>query len=91
MTRFLVALPIMLGMSCLAHADALDLPKAGLAVRSWGDFAAAADFYTRAIDTVSLSDTALAAMLTSRGVAYDMIEQTDRAIDDFTAAIRSSG
>jgi tetratricopeptide (TPR) repeat protein len=88
MTRFLVALLIVMGISCLAQGDALDLLKAGLAARSRGDFATAADFYTQAIDTGSLSDTALAAVLTSRGVAYDMIGQTDRAIDDFTAAIR---
>jgi tetratricopeptide (TPR) repeat protein len=88
MTRFPVAFMIVLGMSCLAHADVLDFLKAGLAARSRGDFATAADFYTQAIDTGGLSDTVLAAVLTSRGVAYDMIGQTDRAIDDFTAAIR---
>ena len=88
MTRFLVTLLIMMGMSCLAHADALDLLKAGLAARSRGDFAAAADFYTQAIDTGRLSSADLAVVLTSRGVAYDMIGQTDRAIDDLTAAIR---
>ena len=88
MTRFLVALLIVMGMSCLAQGDAFDLLKAGLAARSRGDFATAADFYTQAIDTGGLSDTVLAAVLTSRGVAYDMIGQTDRAIDDFTAAIR---
>jgi hypothetical protein len=54
MTRFLVALLIVMGMSCLAQGDAFDLLKAGLAARSRGDFAAAADFYTKAIDTGSL-------------------------------------
>jgi tetratricopeptide (TPR) repeat protein len=76
------------GMGCLAYADALDLLKAGLAARVRGDFAAAVDFYTQAIDTGSLSGADLAAVLISRGVAYDRIGQTGRAIDDFTAAIR---
>ena len=88
MTRFLVTSLIVMGMSCLAHADALDLLKAGLAARSRGDFAAAADFYTQAIDTGSLSDANRAVVLASRGVAYDMIGETDRAIDDFDTAIR---
>ena len=86
--RLLMAVLLAAGMSCLAYADALDLLKAGLAARRQGDFAAAADFYTRAIDTGGLSGKDLAAVLTSRGVAYDMVGQTDRAIDDFTAAIR---
>jgi tetratricopeptide (TPR) repeat protein len=88
MTRFLVTLLIVMGMSYLAHADALDLLKAGLAARSRGDFAAAADLYTQAIDTGSLSDANRAVVLASRGVAYDMIGETDRAIDDFDTAIR---
>ena len=87
-TRLLMPPLLVAGMSCLAYADALDLLKAGLAARSRGDFAAAADFYTKAMDTGGLSSADLAAVLTSRGPAYDMIGQTDRAIDDFTAAIR---
>jgi tetratricopeptide (TPR) repeat protein len=87
-TRLLMAALLVAGMSCLAYADALDLLKAGLAARIRGDFAAAVDFYTQAIDTGRLSSADLGAVLTSRGVAYDMMGQTTRAIDDFTAAIR---
>jgi tetratricopeptide (TPR) repeat protein len=75
-------------MSCLAYADTLDLLKAGLAARSRGDFGAAIKFYTQAIDTGSLSDANLAVVLASRGVAYDIKGDTDRAIDDFDTAIR---
>jgi len=49
------------------------------------DFAAAADFSTQAIDTGGLSRADLAAVLTSRGVVYDMMGQTARAIGDFTS------
>jgi len=72
----------------LAHADALGLLKAGLAAQIRGDFGAAVKLYTQAIDTGSLSDANRAAVLASRGVAYDMIGETDRAIDDFDTAIR---
>jgi tetratricopeptide (TPR) repeat protein len=88
MTQFIVAFLIMMGMSCLAHADVSDLLKAGLAARIRGDFDAAIKFYTEAIDTGSLSDANRAVVLASRGVAYDMIGETDRAIDDFDTAIR---
>jgi tetratricopeptide (TPR) repeat protein len=77
------------GMSCLAYADALDLLKSGLAARNRGDFAAAAKFYTQAIDSGNLAGAALEAVLTGRGVAYDMAGDTDRAIEDFDAAIRA--
>jgi hypothetical protein len=48
----------------------------------------AAKFYTEAIDTGRLSGGDLAMVLTSRGVAYDMMGETDRAIEDFDSAIR---
>ena len=88
MTKFIVTFLMMMGMSCLARADVLDLLKAGLAARIRGDFAAAAKLYTEAIDTGSLSDANRAVVLASRGVAYDMMGETDRAIDDFDTAIR---
>jgi tetratricopeptide (TPR) repeat protein len=86
--QFLMAVLLTIGMSCLAHADALGLLKAGLAARIRGDFGAAVKLYTQAIDTGSLSDANRAVVLASRGVAYDMIGETDRAIDDFDTAIR---
>jgi tetratricopeptide (TPR) repeat protein len=88
MTRFIVTFLMIIGMSCLARADAIDLLKAGLAARIRGDFGAAIKLYTKAIDTGSLSDANRAVVLASRGVAYDMIGETDRAIDDFDTAIR---
>jgi tetratricopeptide (TPR) repeat protein len=88
MTRFIVTFLMMMGLSCLARADVLDLLKAGLAARIRGDFGAAIKFYTEAIDTGNLSDANRAVVLASRGVAYDMIGETDRAIDDFDTAIR---
>jgi tetratricopeptide (TPR) repeat protein len=86
--RLLMAVLLMIGMSCLAHADVLGLLKAGLAARMRGDFGAALKFYTQTLDTGSLSDANRAVVLASRGVAYDMIGETDRAIDDFDTAIR---
>jgi tetratricopeptide (TPR) repeat protein len=91
MTRFIVTILLTIGMSCLVHADdALGLLRAGLAARSRGDFGAAVKFYTQAIDTGSLSGANLAVVLASRGVAYDMTGEIDRAIDDFDTAIRLS-
>jgi tetratricopeptide (TPR) repeat protein len=88
MIRLLMVVLLAAWMSCLAYADALDSLKSGLAARNRGDFAAAAKFYTQAVDRGSLSGAALEAVLTGRGVAYDMIGDTDRAIEDFDAAIR---
>jgi hypothetical protein len=67
MIRLMVAF-LMIGMSCLARADALDLLKAGLAARIRGDFGAAIKFYTEAIDTGSLSDANRAVVSASRGI-----------------------
>ena len=50
------------------------------------DFAGAADFSTQAIDTGGLSRADLAVVLTSRGVVYDMMGQTEREIGDFTSS-----
>jgi len=88
MIRFIVSFLLLMEMSCLAYADALDLLKAGLAAESRGDFGAAIRFYTEAIDTGSLSDANRAVVLASRGVAYDTMGEMDRAIDDFDTAIR---
>jgi hypothetical protein len=68
MTQFIITFMMMMGMSFLARADALDLLKAGLAARIRGDFGAAIKFYTEAIDTGSLSDANRAVVSASRGI-----------------------
>jgi len=86
--RFVFALFVAAGISYLAHADALDLLKAGLAARRSGDLDAAIKFYSQAIATGSLSSANLAIVLGSRGIAFDMKGETDKAIEDFNEAIR---
>ena len=86
--RCIVALLAFTAISCLAHADVVDLLKAGLAARSKGDLDAAIGFYSEAISTRSLSDTNLALVLGSRGVTFDLKGEIDKAIGDFNEAIR---
>jgi tetratricopeptide (TPR) repeat protein len=86
--RGIVALLALAAVSCLAHADVVDLLKAGLAARKRGDLDAAIRFYSEAISAGGLSDTNLAQVLGSRGVTFDLKGETDRAIGDFNEAIR---
>ena len=72
MMKFILTLAVILGLTASAHADVIDLLKAGLAARTRGDFDAAIHYYTQAIDTGELSEANLAAVLSSRGVAYDV-------------------
>lgn len=83
-----VMLIVFVGMSCVPHAEVLDLLKAGLAARNRGDLDVAIKFYTQAIDSGRLSDEKLALVLGSRGVSFDMKGELDKAIDDFNEAIR---
>ena len=71
-----------------AHADALNLLRMGLAARMRGDLNGAIHHYTQAIDTGELTQLQLAVVLNSRGVAYDMTGEPDKAIADFNAAIQ---
>jgi tetratricopeptide (TPR) repeat protein len=88
LVRIFVALLVLVGMSYQAHADVVDLLKGGLDARRRGDPDAAIKFFTEAISTGNLSDTDLAFVLGSRGVTFDMKGETDKAIEDFTEAIR---
>lgn len=88
MIRFICSLALILGLTASAHADVIDMLKAGLAARTRGDFDGAIHYYTQAIDTGELSEADLATVLNSRGVAYDVKGQTDKAVADFDAAIK---
>jgi hypothetical protein len=69
----------------LSHGRRARFVENGARAAEPSDFAAAADFSTQAIDTGGLSRADLAAVLISRGVAYDMMGQTERAIGDLTS------
>ena len=69
-------------------SGSLNLLRAGLAARVRGDFSTAIAYYTQAIDTGELTQSQLAVVLNSRGVAYDFIVEPDKAIADFNAAIQ---
>jgi tetratricopeptide (TPR) repeat protein len=79
---------VLLQLSCLAHADALDLLRAGLAARGRGDLDGAISFYSEAIAFGGLSETSLALVLESRGVTFEMTGEFDKATDDLDEAIR---
>jgi tetratricopeptide (TPR) repeat protein len=91
MVRLILAVLIAVSFVVAVHADALDLLRAGLAARLRGDFEAAISFYTQAIDTGELTQSQLAVVLNSRGVAYDIQGKPDSAIADFNAAIQING
>ena len=86
--RFVLAAIIAVSFVASAYADALNLLRAGLAARVRGDFNAAIVYYTQAIDTGELTETQLAVVLNSRGVAHDFVREPDKAIADFNAAIQ---
>jgi tetratricopeptide (TPR) repeat protein len=76
-----------LGAAAMAQADVLGLLKQGMAARQHGDDDAAIYYLSAAIAAGVLRPNDLAAVLASRGVAYDNKGQTDAAIADFTAAL----
>lgn len=88
MIRFIWTLVLALGVTTAAHADVLELLKAGLAARSSGDFDGAIYYYTQAIATGELTKPYLATVLNSRGVAYEVKGDADKAMADFDAAIQ---
>src|SRR5690349_8555900 len=88
MNRFMCSLALVLGLAASAHADVIDLLKAGLAARTRGDFDGAIYYYTQAIATGELSEADRATVLNGRGVAFDFKGQTEKAVADFDAAIQ---
>ncbi|MCB1377252.1 MAG: tetratricopeptide repeat protein [Alphaproteobacteria bacterium] len=53
-----------------------------------GDAPAAVTAYSKAIESRALEPEVLANALLNRGLAYQRLDQHDRAIDDYTAALR---
>jgi tetratricopeptide (TPR) repeat protein len=88
MVRLILVAVSVFGLIASAHADALYLLRMGLAARMRGDLNGAIHHYTQAIDTGELTQLQLAVVLNSRGVAYDMTGEPDKAIADFNAAIQ---
>jgi tetratricopeptide (TPR) repeat protein len=88
MVRLILVVVSVFGLIASAHADALNLLRMGLAARMRGDLNGAIHHYTQAIDTGELTQLQLAVVLNSRGVAYDMTGEPDKAIADFNAAIQ---
>jgi tetratricopeptide (TPR) repeat protein len=88
MVRFVLAVLIATSFAASAHADVLDLLRAGLAARIRGNFDAAISYYTQVIDTGELGQAQLAIVLNARGVAYDITGEPDKAINDFNVAIQ---
>ena len=88
MTRFVLLFFLVLGTTVSAQSEVLDLLKAGLAARGRGDFDGAIYYYTQAVATGELNSSNLSTVLNSRGVAYVVKGESDRAIADFDTAIR---
>ncbi len=91
MVRLILAVATAVSFVVSVHADALNFLRAGLAAKLRSDFEAAISFYTQAIDTGELTQSQLAVVLNSRGVAYDIKGKPDSAIADFNAAIQING
>jgi tetratricopeptide (TPR) repeat protein len=88
MIRFIGALFLLFGTALSAQADVFEILKAGLAARSRGDFDRAIYYYTQAIAAGELNSSIVATVLNSRGVAYEVKGENDKAIADFDEAIR---
>jgi hypothetical protein len=67
MIRFIAVLAVALALVTSAHADVIELLKAGLAARSRGDFNGAIYYYSQAIATGELSQIHLATVLNRAG------------------------
>lgn len=91
MARVIATLVLALTMAAVAHADTLDLLKRGLAARQRGDDDAAIYYISEAIAAGGLSARDLAAVIASRGTAFENKGEIDRAIADYDEAIRLNG
>lgn len=88
MIKHLVSLLTVLVVSCTAYAGAVDVLNAGIAARPRGEFDTAIRLYSLAIESGELPQDTVAAVLASRGVAYDSKGEVDKAIADFNRAIQ---
>lgn len=82
-----------LAASAAVSGAAAATPEAKLVSQAYkalqvGDAAVAADAYTRAIESRALEPEVLANALLNRGLAYQRLNEHERAIDDYTAAMR---
>ena len=83
----LISLLTVLISSWTAHAGAVDVLDAAIAARLRSDFDTAIRMYSLAIESRELPKDTVAAVLASRGVAYDAKGEVDKAIADFDRAI----
>lgn len=84
---------VFLAASAAVAGTAAANPESRLVAQAYqalqaGDAAAAADAYTRAIESRTLEPEVLANALLNRGLAYQKLNEHERAIDDYTAAMR---
>lgn len=85
---FLAASAAVTGPACAATSDSSQLVTEAYKALQAGDAVAAATAYTRAIESRDLEPEVLANALLNRGLAYQRLNDHERAIDDYTAAMR---
>ncbi len=79
---------ILLGAAALAQAGALDDATTAIKAMQRGDNAEALKFYTKALNSGELPTVDQATLVTMRGNIYHRTKDFDRAIADFSEAIR---
>jgi lipoprotein NlpI len=85
---FLIFIVIVLFLPISGHSQWRTHFDAGKAAQRRGDFDAAIESFTLAIQSGDLSNVNLAVTYTNRGLAYGRKGDNDRAIQDFNEAVR---
>lgn len=88
MKRLAAAILISTGIVGAAQADGLGDAKRGFTAAQRGDHQEAVYFSALAIRSGELDEEALAVAHNNRGFAYDQLGRTDKAIRDYSSAIR---
>ena len=79
---------IIAGSAAQARAGAIADAEAGLAAARRGDYEVAVQLFSRAIDSGELSSVNLVILYDNRGNTYAVMGRHDRAIADFTEALK---
>jgi tetratricopeptide (TPR) repeat protein len=87
-TAFLAALAAVSGAIAATPSSAIDTSIAAREALQAGDTATAIAGFSEAIESRQLMPEQLANALINRGFAYQQLQEHDRAVDDYTAALR---
>jgi tetratricopeptide (TPR) repeat protein len=74
-----------------SRAKFISLYRNGMSKAKKGDFAGAVLDYTSAIDAAGISNDVLGMALYNRALAYSAIDESDKAAEDLTRALKIPG